>query len=141
LEENNFTLTPISVQFFNFIFNFCTSTWRVTLVKELPCYPSKAALKDFWKLWIHSGTRKSLYKTILMKKNFISSPLLVPFSGPFSVKEKQLNFAHTFVFFSNRKVSTSVWEGGARPILTNAFLEQMRNIMENLSNTKVLKVT
>ena len=32
-------------------------------------------------------------------------------------------------------------EGGGTAILTNAFLEQMRNNMENLSNTKVSNVT
>ena len=31
--------------------------------------------------------------------------------------------------------------GGARPILTNAFLEQIRNNLENLSDTKVFNVT
>ena len=31
--------------------------------------------------------------------------------------------------------------GGVKPIFTNAFLEQIRTIMENLSNTKVFKLT
>ena len=30
---------------------------------------------------------------------------------------------------------------GVTPILTNAFLEQIKNKMQNLSNTKVFKVT
>ena len=42
---------------------------------------------------------------------------------------------------ANKKVSTSRWGGRARSILTNAFLEQIKNNMENLSNTKVFNVT
>jgi len=60
-----------------------------------------------------------------MKKIFIPSPLLVPVPGPvsgsFSGKEKQLNFAHTFVFFCTHiqiisvpttKKSILSWKGG-----------------------------
>ena len=31
-----------------------------------------------------------------------------------------------------------MWEGGQTPFLTNAFLDQTRNNLENLSDTKVL---
>ena len=65
--------------------------------------------------------------------------------------EKIIILAYTTksdVFFSekktniraNAKVSTTQ-RGGGTAILTNVFLEQMRNIMENLSNKKVFKVT
>ena len=37
------------------------------------------------------------------------------------------------------EVSTTA-RGGVRPILTNAFLEQMKNNVENLSDTKVFNV-
>ena len=42
---------------------------------------------------------------------------------------------------ASKKVSTTQWGGGVTPILTNAFLEQIKNNMQNLSNTKVFKVT
>ena len=50
------------------------------------------------------------------------------------------------VFLTEKKLACqrkSVYNSkrGVRPILTNVFLEQMRNNMENLSNKKVFKVT
>ena len=42
---------------------------------------------------------------------------------------------------ANAKVSTTAREGGGTAILTNVFLEKMRNNMENLSNTKVSNMT
>ena len=41
-----------------------------------------------------------------------------------------------------RKKCLEVDEGGAEtPFFTNAFLEQIKNILENLSDTKVLYLT
>ena len=45
------------------------------------------------------------------------------------------------IFSCQRKSVYNCKRGGGPAILTNAFLEQIKNNMENLSNTKVFKVT
>ena len=42
---------------------------------------------------------------------------------------------------AKKKVSKSRWGGWATPIFTNAFLDQIKNILENLLDAKVLYVT
>ena len=53
----------------------------------------------------------------------------------------QLTIRVCHSWFRADKKCLQLYEGGGSPILTNAFLEQTMNNLENLSDTKVLYVT
>ena len=88
----------------------------------------------------------SISKLILVGRNMILAGIDPPEVKKYpqnDVKKKChiMSLWNIFARTCQRKSVYNCMRGGARPILTNAFLEQMRNNLENLLNTKVFKVT